>query len=42
LTPDDGKTIVIHFAGDTMFGRRFYDPNEDTFTAMVATSLNHR
>jgi len=33
LTPDDGKTIVIHFAGDTMFGRRFYDPNEDTFTA---------
>jgi len=23
LTPDDGKTIVIHFAGDTMFGRRF-------------------
>jgi Bacterial capsule synthesis protein PGA_cap len=29
LTPDDGKTIVIHFAGDTMFGRRFYDPNED-------------
>jgi hypothetical protein len=29
LTPDDGKTILIHFAGDTMFGRRFYDPNED-------------
>lgn len=33
LTPDDGKTIVIHFAGDTMFGRRFYDPNEDDYTA---------
>jgi poly-gamma-glutamate synthesis protein (capsule biosynthesis protein) len=32
LAPDDGKTVVIHFAGDTMFGRRFYDPNEDTFT----------
>jgi poly-gamma-glutamate synthesis protein (capsule biosynthesis protein) len=29
LTPDDGKTIVIQFAGDTMFGRRFFDPNED-------------
>jgi poly-gamma-glutamate synthesis protein (capsule biosynthesis protein) len=29
LTPDDGKTISIHFVGDTMFGRRFYDPNED-------------
>jgi poly-gamma-glutamate synthesis protein (capsule biosynthesis protein) len=32
LTPDDGKTIVIHFAGDTMFGRRFYDSNGDNFT----------
>jgi poly-gamma-glutamate capsule biosynthesis protein CapA/YwtB (metallophosphatase superfamily) len=32
LTPDDGKTVVIHFAGDTMFGRRFYDPNEDDYT----------
>ena len=29
LTPDDGKTTVIHFAGDTMFGRRYYDPNGD-------------
>ena len=29
LSPDDGKTIVIQFAGDTMFGRRFFDPNED-------------
>ncbi len=29
LTPDDGETISLHFAGDTMFGRRFYDPNED-------------
>jgi len=29
LTHDDGKTIVIQFAGDTMFGRRFFDPNED-------------
>ena len=33
LSPDDGKTIVIHFAGDTMFGRRFFDPNEDDYTA---------
>src|SRR6266508_4516447 len=33
LTPDDGKTVVIHFVGDTMFGRRFYDPNEDDYTA---------
>jgi poly-gamma-glutamate synthesis protein (capsule biosynthesis protein) len=29
LTPDDGKTIVLHFAGDTMFGRRFFDSNGD-------------
>ena len=29
LFPDDGRTIVIQFAGDTMFGRRFFDPNED-------------
>jgi poly-gamma-glutamate synthesis protein (capsule biosynthesis protein) len=29
LTPDDGETVSLHFAGDTMFGRRFYDPNED-------------
>ncbi|HLO32414.1 MAG TPA: CapA family protein [Anaerolineales bacterium] len=33
LTPDDGKTVVIHFAGDIMFGRRFFDPNEDDYTA---------
>jgi Bacterial capsule synthesis protein PGA_cap len=29
LTPDDGKTTLIHFAGDTMFARRFFDPNGD-------------
>ena len=29
LSPDDGETIVIQFGGDTMFGRRFFDPNED-------------
>src|SRR6185503_12401607 len=29
----DGKTVVIHFAGDTMFGRRFFDPNEDDYLA---------
>jgi poly-gamma-glutamate capsule biosynthesis protein CapA/YwtB (metallophosphatase superfamily) len=29
LTPDDGQTVVIQFGGDTMFGRRFFDPNED-------------
>jgi len=33
LTPDDGKTIAIHFTGDMMFGRRFYDPNEDGDTS---------
>jgi len=33
LTPDDGKTITIQFGGDTMFGRRFFDPNEDTDTS---------
>jgi len=29
LTPDDGETVAIHFVGDTMFGRRYFDPNED-------------
>lgn len=29
LTPDDGQTVAIHFGGDTMFGRRYYDPNQD-------------
>ena len=29
LTPDDGETIALQFAGDVMFGRRYYDPNED-------------
>jgi len=29
LTPDDGQTIAITFGGDTMFGRRYYDPNQD-------------
>jgi len=29
ISPDDGKTIVLKFAGDVMFGRRFFDPNED-------------
>jgi poly-gamma-glutamate synthesis protein (capsule biosynthesis protein) len=29
LTPDDGQTISLVFGGDVMFGRRFYDPNED-------------
>ncbi|MDQ2997880.1 MAG: CapA family protein, partial [Chloroflexota bacterium] len=33
LTPDDGETISLNFAGDTMFGRRFYDPNEDGDTS---------
>jgi hypothetical protein len=33
LTPDDGETISIHFVGDTMFGRRFYDPNKDGDTS---------
>jgi len=29
LTPDDGHTVAIVFGGDTMFGRRYYDPNQD-------------
>lgn len=29
LTPDDGQTISLVFGGDVMFGRRFFDPNED-------------
>lgn len=29
LSPDDGHTVVLQFAGDVMFGRRFFDPNED-------------
>lgn len=29
LTPDDGETIALHFVGDAMFGRRYYDPNSD-------------
>ena len=29
ITPDDGETVSLLFAGDAMFGRRFYDPNED-------------
>lgn len=29
LTPNDGQTIALHFTGDVMLGRRFYDPNED-------------
>jgi len=33
LSPDDGQTVVIHFGGDTMFGRRFFDPNEDGNTS---------
>ena len=32
LSLDDGKTTVIQFGGDTMFGRRFFDPNEDDHT----------
>ncbi len=33
LTPDDGETVSIHFTGDVMLGRRFYDPNEDGDTS---------
>lgn len=29
LTPQDGKTVALLFTGDVMFGRRFFDPNED-------------
>jgi poly-gamma-glutamate synthesis protein (capsule biosynthesis protein) len=40
LSPDDGKTTVIHFGGDTMFARRFFDPNEDGFTADGLLPIN--
>ncbi len=33
LSEDDGQTIRLQFAGDTMFGRRFYDPDEDGDTS---------
>lgn len=39
LTPDDGKTTVIHFAGDTMFARRFFDPNGDGSLSDAALPL---
>jgi poly-gamma-glutamate capsule biosynthesis protein CapA/YwtB (metallophosphatase superfamily) len=29
LSEDDGDTIVLEFGGDMMFGRRYYDPDED-------------
>ena len=29
LSPDDGRTVVLQFTGDVMFGRRFFDPNSD-------------
>ncbi len=29
LTPDDGATVALHFGGDVMTGRRFFDPDED-------------
>src|SRR5262249_29122578 len=29
VSKDDGKTIVLKFTGDVMFGRRFFDPNSD-------------
>lgn len=33
VSPDDGKTIVLKFAGDVMFGRRFFDMNGDGDTS---------
>jgi len=32
LSPDDGETISLQFGGDVMFGRRFYDRDEDGST----------
>lgn len=29
LTPDDGETVALHFGGDVMMGRRFFDRDED-------------
>jgi poly-gamma-glutamate synthesis protein (capsule biosynthesis protein) len=29
LSPDDGRTVRLLFGGDVMFGRRFYDANDD-------------
>jgi poly-gamma-glutamate synthesis protein (capsule biosynthesis protein) len=40
LSPDDGKTTVIHFGGDTMFARRFFDPNGDGYTADGLLPIN--
>ncbi len=33
LTPADGQTIALHFGGDAMFGRRYYDRNSDGNTS---------
>lgn len=33
LMPDDGETAAILFGGDTMLGRRFFDPNADGNTS---------
>lgn len=33
VSPDDGKTIVLKFTGDVMFGRRFFDANFDGDTS---------
>lgn len=41
LTPDDGETITLHFAGDAMFGRRFYDPNNDGDTQDGLIRIGH-
>lgn len=41
LTPDDGETITLHFAGDTMFGRRFYDRNSDGDTSDGLIRIGH-
>ncbi len=33
LTPDDGRTLSLHFVGDTMVARRFYNRNGDGNTS---------
>lgn len=35
LGDDDGETVRMLFAGDTMFGRRYYDPGDDGRPALV-------
>ncbi len=41
LSEDDGATARLRFGGNTMFGRRYYDPDEDGYQddALIRTGL---